>query len=185
MATDEGATPRELVLEAARRNNSSLLNEVLGSMKSTDSLSREEAIADLINNTVSPTGLTPLHVAASTAAYDVLDILLDQENVEADPLTRRDLRTPLHLAVLHCNEEQTADDWKQEGVFAHVEILVEAGCDARTRDKHKLKPLDLVDPRNEKLRELLRSAEMQALAEEDAVEEDDDEGGDGPPSDSD
>lgn len=181
---DEGATPRELILESARRNNTSLLTEVLASMSSTPQLSKEEAIADLINNSVSPTGLTALHLGAQAGAVEALDMLLDQELVETDPLTRRDGRTPLHLAVLHCNEEQTPADWGKEGAFAHVEILVDAGCDPRVRDKGKLKPVELVDPRNEGLREMLRRAEMMALAVEDAVEEgEEDEGGEGSESD--
>lgn len=180
---DQGATPREQILEAARRNNTDLLHTLLASQTGTSELSRESAIADLINNSISPTGLTPLHLAASTASYEVLDILLDQELVETDPLTRRDQRTPLHLAVVHVNEEMGPEVWDKAGALAHVEILLDAGCDLRIRDKAKLRPVDVVDPRCEVLRQLLRRAEMQATAGGDIVA-DEDEGGSGPPSDS-
>lgn len=54
----------------------------------------------------------------------------------------------------------------------------------RIRNKTKLRPIDLVDPRNKELRTLLQKAEFTIMAGNDVVEEDD-EGGDGPPSDSD
>lgn len=55
----KGATPRELVLEACRRNNTSLLSEVL------TSLPTPEKIADLLNNAKDGVGNHCLHIAAS------------------------------------------------------------------------------------------------------------------------
>ncbi|KAL8684463.1 MAG: hypothetical protein Q9218_008282, partial [Villophora microphyllina] len=57
--SDEGATPRELVLEACRRNNTNLLTEVITSLKSP------EKIADLLNNAKDGIGNHCLHLAAS------------------------------------------------------------------------------------------------------------------------
>lgn len=55
----------------------------------------------------------------------------------------------------------------------------------RIRNKAKLRPVDLTDPRNAELRSLLQKAEFTMLAGDDIVEEDDDEGDAGSASDSD
>ena len=54
----------------------------------------------------------------------------------------------------------------------------------RIRNKAKLKPMDLVDPRNQKLRDLLQKAEFTFLAGDDVVQDDDDRGPTGSASDS-
>lgn len=112
----------------------------------------------------------------------MLDILLDQDGVETDPRARRDGKTPLHLAVHWCNEETGPGDWEKEGVFAHVEILLDAGCDPRLRDREGRRPVECVDGRNARLREVLRRGEMLAEAERtgggDVVVEDEDGEGD-------
>ena len=54
---------------------------------------------------------------------------------------------------------------------------------ARIRNKGKLKAYDLVDPSNKELRTILQKAEYALTLGDDVVE--DDEAGDGPPSDSD
>jgi hypothetical protein len=49
-----------------------------------------------------------------------------------------------------------------------------------------MKPIDLVDPRHTELRSALQKAELELLAGEDALNEDDDDGArDGPGSESD
>lgn len=54
----------------------------------------------------------------------------------------------------------------------------------RIRNKAKLKPIDLVDPRNKELRTVLQTAEMTATMSSDIVN-DDEEQPDGPGSESD
>ena len=54
----------------------------------------------------------------------------------------------------------------------------------RIRNKAKLRPIDLVDPRNTDLRSTLQKAEMAVMAGDDVVDEDEDEP-DGPGSESD
>ena len=54
----QGASPRELLLEACRRNNIDLLKEVLKSQRS------EEGIATLLNTAKDGVGNYCLHVAA-------------------------------------------------------------------------------------------------------------------------
>ena len=56
---NQGATPRELLLEASRRNNTSLLNDLLSSLSSA------EKIANLLNTATDGLGCYCLHIAAS------------------------------------------------------------------------------------------------------------------------
>jgi len=56
---------------------------------------------------------------------------------------------------------------------------------SRIRNKAKLRPIDLTDPRNTELRGLLQKAEFTMLAGDDVVQEDDDDAGAGSASDSD
>lgn len=106
---------------------------------------------------------------ADTFADDVLDALLDCEGLEIDPHTKIDQDTPLHLAVA-----LSAKD-KELG-HAIVELLLDAGADPRVRNKHKNKPVDVVDPRDEELRKTLRTAEYKVSMAGDVVEEEGDEG---------
>ena len=91
--------------------------------------------------------------------------------------------TPLHKAVRYVNELDKKE-WDQG--LPLVEILLDAGCDPRIRNKAKLRPMDLVDPRNTELRALLQKAEYSMMVGNDVVVEDDDDDNSedaGPPSD--
>lgn len=90
--------------------------------------------------------------------------------------------TPLHKGVRYVNSLNKAD-WASGG-HAIVEILLDAGCDPRIRNKAKLKPVELVDPRNTELRSILQKGEFAMQAGGDVVEDDDD-GPTGSASDSD
>ncbi|KAI4093560.1 MAG: hypothetical protein LQ348_001302 [Seirophora lacunosa] len=158
--SDEGATPRELVLEACRRNNSSLLSEVLTSLRTP------ERIADLLNNAKDGVGNHCLHLAASYGSYEVLDTLLDQENLEVDPLDRLERDTPLHKAVRFINS-LPASQW--DAAHSIADLLIDAGADPRIRNKAKLKPMDLVDPKNAELRNVLQKAEYSMTVGDDVV----------------
>ena len=129
-------------------------------------------VAKLLNGARDGIGNGVLHLAATAGAYEVLDLLLDQEGLEIDELDRMERDTALHKAVRCCNELDAAD-------WAHgqeiVEILLDAGCDPRLRNKAKLRPVDLADPRNMELRTMLQKAEYTMLAGDDVVAEDDDE----------
>ncbi|RPB15339.1 ankyrin repeat protein-like protein [Morchella conica CCBAS932] len=163
---DEGASPKELLLEAARRNNVDLLEEVLGNKK---------VDADFLNHSTDGVGNTALHMAAQHGSLEVLDHLLDQEGLEVDPINRMEQETPLHKAVQYANKE------KEHGVDV-VEMLIDAGADPRIRNKQKQRPIDIVDPRDTKLREILQRAEYAMTVGNDVVDDDDN---DGPASDSD
>jgi hypothetical protein len=59
---------------------------------------------------------------------EVLDLLLDQEGLEVDPLDRLEGDTPLHKAVRFVNE-LSKNDW--EAGLSVVELLTDAGADPR------------------------------------------------------
>ncbi|EME88121.1 uncharacterized protein MYCFIDRAFT_209713 [Pseudocercospora fijiensis CIRAD86] len=179
MADDEGASPKELLLESCRRNNTTLLSEVLAGSPFN---SKATAIANFLNSTTDALGSSALHVAAQYGSYEVLDMILDQEGVEIDGQEKREGDTCLHKAVRYTNN-LPQNEW--EHGKAVVDILVDAGCDPRIRNKAKLRPIDLVDPRNTELRSVLQKAELMLMASDDVVVEDDEDGPDGPGSESD
>lgn len=142
---------------------------------------------------------------------EVLDTLLDQEGLEVDPIDRLEADTPLHKAVRFVNGLPKTE-WEAGGSL--VELLLDAGADPRSvithhdcwgavrttvhlltgllrngriRNKAKLKPMELVDPRNTELRGVLQKGEFAIMAGNDVVDEDDeaDDGPTGSASDSD
>lgn len=144
MADDEGASPKEQLLEACRRDNTELLQEVLDGMSSKS----KEQVAEFLNNLTDSMGNYLLHICAQYGSYDVMDSLLDVEFLECDPLTRRDAETPLHVSVKYANERNV------ELGAAMVKMAIDAGCDPRVKDKHGRRPRDLVATGNEDLEEL-------------------------------
>ncbi|KAI9852368.1 MAG: hypothetical protein M1838_000890 [Thelocarpon superellum] len=183
---DDGASPREIVLEACRRNNTELLDEVVDTVSHAplnsggQRLSPEEAVADLLNHAVDGIGNHCLHLAASYGSYEVLDALLDHEGLEVDPIDRLESDTPLHKAVRYVND-LSRDRW--DDALQLVELLLDAGADPRVRNKAKLRPMDLADPANTALRSTLQKAEFALLAGADVIQEDDDDGPTGSASD--
>lgn len=118
---------------------------------------------------------------------EIIDLLLDQEGFECDPINRLEGDTPLHSAVRYANTATPAD---HAFCIQLIEMMVEAGSDPRIRNKAKLKPVQLVNPGNKELRELLESAEYAMMNQGDFVEdvvdgEDDVDGPTGSNSDSD
>lgn len=164
----EGASYSEQLLECARRNNV----ELFGTIKSE--ITDVAELASLINSTKEPiTGNTPLHLATLLGNWEFIDMVLDVEGVEIDPINREG-DTPLHMAV------KFAGDEPDYGYFI-IDNLVDAGLDPSIADRHGLKPVQYVKD-NEKLRELLESAEYAAqTGEVDGEEVDDVE--EGTPSD--
>lgn len=60
---------------------------------------------------------------------EVLDLLLDQEGLEVDPVDRLEADTPLHKAVRFVNG-LSRTDW--EAGSSIVELLLDAGADPRS-----------------------------------------------------
>jgi len=174
----EGAKPSELVIEACRRNNTELLTSVI------ESCTSPEAVAKLLNESKSVLGNYAYHEAASKGNYEIIDMLLDQEGFECDPINTREGDTPLHSAVRWVNE-QPAENYEYGASL--IEMMLEAGSDPRIRNKAKLKAVDLVDPRNTELRDVLQKAEyvMQNQGDFIDAEAEEEEGPTGSNSDSD
>ncbi|KAI2462988.1 hypothetical protein F4781DRAFT_418037 [Annulohypoxylon bovei var. microspora] len=159
----EGATVKEQLIEACRRNNVDLLNEIISNCKNDDEIS------DLMNNTTTVMGNHLYHEAALQGNYEVIDTLLDQPNFECDPLSRSDGDTPLHSAIRWINGEPAA---QREFGNALVSMMLEAGSSTRVRNKAKLTPYHLVDPRNAPLRDLIQKHEYAELNAGDFVSQD-------------
>ncbi|KAI1485532.1 ankyrin repeat protein [Biscogniauxia mediterranea] len=160
----EGASVKEQLIEACRRNNVDLLSEIISNCKNDDEIS------DLLNNTTTVMGNHLYHEAALQGNYEVIDMLLDQPNFECDPLARTNGDTPLHSAIRWINSEPPA---QREFGNALVEMMLEAGSSTRVKNKAKLTPYQLVDPRNKGLRDLIQKHEYTALNAGDFVNADD------------
>ncbi|KAF2020622.1 ankyrin repeat protein-like protein [Aaosphaeria arxii CBS 175.79] len=176
MADDEGASPRELIFEACRRDNTALLEETIESLAAAaKKAGKKEAefVAETLNTAQDGVGNGVLHVAAMYGSYDVLDVLLDQEGLEIDEIDRLEKDTPLHKGIRYVNSLEQSD-WPTAGQPI-IEILLDAGCDPRIRNAAKLKPVELVDPRNTELKKILQKAEFAMMAGADVVQEDDDD----------
>ncbi|ODV92930.1 hypothetical protein CANCADRAFT_1528 [Tortispora caseinolytica NRRL Y-17796] len=145
--SDDGAGLGEILCEAARRDNTDLLEEVFG---------EADDVAQLINTSRNPIGLSAIHLAAKYGALSALDMLLDQPGVEVDPIEPIEGNTPLHLAV------DAANTNPEEGTAA-VELLVQAGSNIRIKNKHAQKPIDIAYPTSEGVRKILQDAEMAIL----------------------
>ncbi|KAI1181251.1 ankyrin repeat domain-containing protein [Nemania sp. FL0916] len=150
----EGASVKEQLIEACRRNNTELLTEIIQNCKSDDEISK------LLNNTTTVMGNHLYHEAALQGNYEVIDMLLDQHEFECDPINRVEGDTPLHSVIRWINGEFPAN---REFGNALVEMMLEAGSSTRIKNKAKLTPLGLVDPRNTSLRELIQKHEYAAL----------------------
>ncbi|KAI1212667.1 uncharacterized protein F4807DRAFT_413943 [Annulohypoxylon truncatum] len=157
----EGASVKEQLIEACRRNNVDLLNEIISNCKNDDEIS------DLLNNTTTVMGNHLYHEAALQGNYEIIDTLLDQPNFECDPLTRAEGDTPLHSAIRWINSEPPA---QRDFGNALVGMMLEAGSSTRARNKAKLTPYQLVDPRNAALRDLIQKHEYAELNAGDFVD---------------
>ncbi|CAG8898299.1 unnamed protein product [Penicillium egyptiacum] len=136
---DEGASPRELVVEACRRDGPHLIEQVLNEMEDKTN----EQVAQFFNEVTDSMGNHALHICAQYGSYDTMDALFDIQFFECDPLTRLDKDTPLHIAVRYANDKDA------ELGEAMVKMMCEAGCDPRVRNKHGQKPAELVFNNNE------------------------------------
>jgi hypothetical protein len=107
------------------------------------------------------------HEAASRGNYEIVDALLDMPDFECDPVNRTEGDTPLHSAVRWINSEPEA---QREFGNALVEMMLEAGSNPRVKNKGGLTPVQLVDPRNEGLKEVIRRHEYASLNQGDFVD---------------
>ncbi|KAI2627246.1 ankyrin repeat protein [Xylaria nigripes] len=159
----EGASVKERLIEACRRNNVELLTEIIQSCKS------DSEISNLMNNTTTVMGNYLYHEAALQGNYEVIDMLLDQPEFECDPINRVEGDTPLHSAIRWINSEPPA---QREFGNALVQMMLEAGSSTRIKNKAKLTPYQLVEPRNKGLKDLIQKHEYAALHAGDFVDAD-------------
>lgn len=163
----QGASTAELLIASCRSNNFTLLLSLLPQ-------NDEDAAAALLNNTTTVMGNHLYHEAASRGHYEIIDTLLDQPGFECDPVNRLEGDTPLHTAIRWINSEPPE---QREFGNALVEMMLEAGSNPRIKNKGGLTALQLVDPRNEGLRELIRKHEYASLNQGDFVDVGDVKGG--------
>ncbi|KAK3949923.1 hypothetical protein QBC32DRAFT_348023 [Pseudoneurospora amorphoporcata] len=159
----EGASVGEQLIEACRRNNTDLLSEILSSKS-------DEEISSLLNDTTTVMGNHLYHEAALRGNYEIIDMLLDQPGFECDPVNRIEGDTPLHSAIRWINSEPEA---QREFGNALVDMMLEAGSNPRVKNKGGLTALQLVDPRNKGLRELIQKHEYALLNAGDFVSAED------------
>ncbi|CZS98596.1 hypothetical protein WAI453_001956 [Rhynchosporium graminicola] len=151
----EGASVGEILIEAARRNNTDLLKETI------DSIGDEDKVAKILNETKTVLGNYIYHEAALKGNYEIIDMLLDQPGFECDPISRLEHDTPLHSAIRYLNsltESSPLTPAISSFGTELISMMIEAGSDPRLRNKANLTPYQLVDPRNEKLRSQLQDA---------------------------
>ncbi|KAK0109884.1 hypothetical protein ONS95_002555 [Cadophora gregata] len=151
----EGASVGEILIEAARRNNTDLLKETI------DSIGDEDKVAKILNETKTVLGNYIYHEAALRGNYEIIDMLLDQPGFECDPISRIEHDTPLHSAIRYLNSlTESSPLTPAISTFSTelITMMIEAGSDPRLRNKANLTPYQLVDPRNEKLRQQLQDA---------------------------
>lgn len=141
---DESLIKQQL-LSASTLNNVDLINQVIESV----SLAK---FAEIFNSTVDFTGNSPIHLCCKNGNYELLDLFLDQEGIEVDPLNK-DGEPPLFAAVRYSRDEP------EHGQFI-VETLIDAGCDVTIQDKDGLKAVDLVPKDNVELISVLQAAEI-------------------------
>lgn len=145
----DGASVKEILIEACRRNNTDLLTESLQDLSDAE-------ISKLLNETTTVMGNHLYHEAASRGNYEIIDLLLDQPDFECDPVTRLDRDTPLHTVVRWINSEPAA---QRPFGLALVSMMLEAGSNPRVKNKGGLTAYHLVDPQNKELRDLIQKHE--------------------------
>jgi len=112
-----------------------------------------------------------LHYAAKNGSINVMELILEQEGCDVDPLNRMDRATPLHLA---CRIED------EETRYGVVSSLLDAGANMNIRDKFGSLAVDLLPGKDEETRNLFRSTQAtNAISHDDIAEDSDGEPGSG------
>jgi ankyrin repeat protein len=166
-----GASPSEQLLEAARRNNTDLLHELLSKYQETP----QEAI-ELINTAKDSSGNGALHLAARYGNYEVMDQLLDIEGVDVNLKATMNGNTPLHYASSYSFEDP-------EYALFLVNELINCGADPSIKNDENLRPIDLIGDSNENIKEALESAEyatnldqnIEDIPEDDDIDDEDED----------
>ncbi|TFY75695.1 hypothetical protein EWM64_g8316 [Hericium alpestre] len=152
----KGADNNQRLLAAAREDNEDLLQEVFS-----------EGGYDI--NFHDGLGNTALHYAVSHGSTDVLELLLEHDGCDVDPINRLEKATPLLLAV----------QLENKALRKHViNSLLEAGADTRIKDKNGDTVLSFLSdtPEDREIKDMLRKSQAQAAVSMDDVASDGEEG---------
>ncbi|CED83522.1 Ankyrin repeat-containing domain [Phaffia rhodozyma] len=122
---DQGASPNEQLLNAAKTDNEELLLSVL-SLTGRFDINHQDGL-----------GFTALHYAVQRGSTDCLDHILEEDDCDVDLQTRLEGLTPIHLAM------QVQD---QELRIYLVRSLLEAGSSTQIPNKYRQLPVDLLSP---------------------------------------
>ncbi|ORY96630.1 ankyrin repeat-containing domain protein [Syncephalastrum racemosum] len=133
----EGASPNEIMLAACRNDQDDLLEDLLKTGKV------DLTFTDAIGNTA-------LHYAAKYGALSCLELLADEPGINPNAVDTVEHNAPLHEVTKYRDDSEIA--------LAMAEILLQMEADPRLKNREGLMPIDLVDPRDEDLSELLECA---------------------------
>ncbi|KAI8578253.1 hypothetical protein K450DRAFT_247959 [Umbelopsis ramanniana AG] len=151
--SDEGASNNELLLAACKNDQDDMVSDIF-----------KEGSYDI--NFRDGAGNTAAHYAAKHGSLDCLELLVGHDGIDLDIKNTLEGDTPLHKAV------EFADD--PDVAIAMVEILLEAEADPRIKNRNQLTPIQLVNPNNEEMKDLLESAVVSyQVGDDDVVDEDD------------
>lgn len=161
-----GADPSEQLLEAARRNNTDLLETLLSEYKDKP----QDAI-DLINETRDSSGNGPLHLASKYGNYEVMDQLLDLDGVDVNVTAKLNGNTALHYAASFAFQDP-------EYALFLINELIDCGANPSIKNKDGLKAISIIGDSNDKIKEALESAEYAGSVNQNIevlIDDDDDE----------
>ncbi|KAG8899735.1 hypothetical protein FRB99_006464 [Tulasnella sp. 403] len=174
----EGASNNERLLHAAKQDNADLIEEIFHVPSSFDI-----NFADGLGNTgkrLFPEAAKQRHVDIETllpspplcnGSVDVIDLILEQDNCDVDPINKLDKATPLHLAA-KLEEEDVR--------HSIIQSLLDAGADMTIRDKRGSLAVDLLPGNDTVGRGLFRKAQAHnAIAQGDVADDSDGEPGSG------
>ncbi|KAJ2043565.1 hypothetical protein GGI08_007369 [Coemansia sp. S2] len=130
----------EQLLSACMMDQSDLVKELL---RSTQTIN--------INHT-NGLGYSALHYAAQTGSIDCVKLLVAQRRINPNIQDKLDKDTPLHKALIHCEESEDA--------LELTKLLLKAGSDPRIVNKKLQRPVNLVEPEEEDIRRLLLQATL-------------------------
>ncbi|KAJ1759844.1 hypothetical protein GGH19_002263 [Coemansia sp. RSA 1807] len=135
---DDGASREEQLLSACMSGQSDMLKSLLGGTETVN-----------INHT-NGLGFTALHYAAQVGSVECIQMLSKHKEINPNIQERIGKNTPLHLALIHGEDEESTLDI--------VRLLTKAGADPGIVNKAKQRPRDLAEHEEEEIQRVLLQA---------------------------